>query len=140
MPLLPILGEIYVSAFNFAPKGFLPCNGQLMPIATNSALFSLLGITYGGNGTQTFALPDFRGRVIAGMGPSMSQGQIAGTESVSLINSNLPGTPRVGTLSGTTGQPIGNAQANLIGQNIAGSVSVPPPSLHPVLVFAMVAA
>ena len=123
MPIEPILGEIYVSAFNFAPKGFLPCNGQLMSISSNSALFSLLGTTYGGNGIQTFALPDYRGRVIAGMGPSMALGQFGGVESVSLINQNLPATPRVGALNGTSGHPTGNVQANLTAQNLAGSLS-----------------
>ena len=59
----PFLGEIRMVGFNFAPKGWAFCNGQLLPISQNTALFSLLGTTYGGNGQTTFALPDLRGRV-----------------------------------------------------------------------------
>ncbi|MBL9132630.1 MAG: tail fiber protein, partial [Verrucomicrobiaceae bacterium] len=58
----PYLGEIRLMSFNFAPKGWAQCNGQLLPILQNQALFSLLGTTFGGNGTTTFALPDYRGR------------------------------------------------------------------------------
>ncbi len=85
--LEPFVGEIELVAFNFPPKGFAFCNGQLLPIAQNQALFSLLGTTYGGNGQTTFALPDLRGRVIvhAGTGPGLSNkslGQVGGTEIV----------------------------------------------------------
>ena len=81
--------------FNFAPVGYALCNGQLLPISQNTALFSLLGTTYGGNGTTTFALPDLRGRVAvhSGQGPGLSPyvlGQQSGTESVTLITSQLP--------------------------------------------------
>ncbi|RYU95932.1 hypothetical protein EWM59_09435 [Emticicia agri] len=66
--LEPYVAEIAVFGFNFAPNGWAFCNGQLLPLSQNTALFSLLGTTYGGNGSSTFALPDFRGRIGIGMG------------------------------------------------------------------------
>ena len=69
----PFLGEIEAFGFNFAPKGWAFCAGQVLPINQNQALFSLLGTTYGGNGTTTFALPDLRGRIANafGQGPNL---------------------------------------------------------------------
>jgi len=89
------LGEIRLMGCNFAPKGWLFCYGQVLPINANQALFSLLGTTYGGNGVNTFQLPDLRSRVIIGVGqaPGLQnyvQGQIAGTESVTLNSTQLP--------------------------------------------------
>jgi microcystin-dependent protein len=91
----PFLGEIRMVGFNFAPVGWALCNGQILSIAQNTALFSLLGTTYGGNGTQTFALPDLRSRVAIhqGQGPGLSsyiQGQISGSENVTLLYNNMP--------------------------------------------------
>jgi microcystin-dependent protein len=81
----PYVGEIRMVAFPFAPKGWALCNGQVMPINQNQALFALLGTMYGGNGTTTFQLPDFRGRTSIGTGqqpntPSFNQGQMGGEE------------------------------------------------------------
>jgi microcystin-dependent protein len=75
---------------NFAPAGYALCSGQLMQIAQNSALFNLIGTTYGGDGVQTFGLPDLRGRVPVHMGTGFVQGQRAGTETVTLLTSELP--------------------------------------------------
>lgn len=80
---------------NFAPNGWAFCAGQILPISQNTALFSLLGTTYGGNGTTTFALPDLRGRVPvgAGQGPGLSSyalGQVGGTESVTMTINQMP--------------------------------------------------
>src|SRR6266480_4308295 len=91
----PFLGEIRTFGFNFAPRGWAQCNGQLLSISQNTALFSLLGTTYGGNGQTTFALPDLRSRVPIhqGQGPGLSQysiGQSAGNESVTLNQSQMP--------------------------------------------------
>lgn len=91
----PFIGEIQLFGFDFPPRYFALCNGSLINIASNTALFSLLGTTYGGNGTTTFALPDLRGRIpiSAGTGPGLSNyalGQQAGTENTTLILSNLP--------------------------------------------------
>jgi microcystin-dependent protein len=91
----PFLATIAMFAGNFAPRGWALCNGQILPIAQNTALFSLLGTTFGGNGQTTFALPDLRGRapVGAGPGPGLSDialGEAAGSESVTLTSSNMP--------------------------------------------------
>lgn len=91
----PIIGQILLISWNWAPRGWLLCNGQVLPIQQYSALFSLLGVTYGGNGTTTFALPDLRGRVPVhqGTGPGLTDrviGERAGTESVTLMTPNLP--------------------------------------------------
>ncbi|MDQ6422915.1 tail fiber protein [Paenibacillus sp. LHD-117] len=84
------LGEIRLYSFNFAPKGWALCNGQLLPINQNQALFSLLGTTYGGNGQTTFALPDLRGRVPVHPGRGIEQGQSGGQEAHTLTQSELP--------------------------------------------------
>ena len=91
----PYIGEIRMVAFNYAPQGWAKCEGQLLPISTNQALFALLGTTYGGNGTTNFALPDFRGRVpmAPGTGPGLTYtplGEQQGSEAVSLLATNLP--------------------------------------------------
>lgn len=84
------IGQIMPAAFNFAPRYFAQCNGALLPISQNQALFSLLGTTYGGDGIQTFGLPDLRGRTPIGMGGSYAIGEKAGVESVSLLASQIP--------------------------------------------------
>jgi microcystin-dependent protein len=89
------MGTILAFAFNYAPRGWQTCSGQLLSISQNSALFALLGTTYGGNGQSTFALPDLRGRSLVGMGqgPGLSnitQGEISGTETTTLLVTNMP--------------------------------------------------
>lgn len=91
----PFIGEIKSFGFNFAPRGYALCNGAILSIASNTALFSLLGTTYGGNGQTTFALPDLRGRTMVGQGngPGLTPvtiGEMAGNESVTLTNGNMP--------------------------------------------------
>jgi microcystin-dependent protein len=91
----PLIGMIVQFAGNFAPRGWALCEGQLLPISQNTALFSILGTTYGGNGQTTFALPDLRGRVCIqpGQGPGLSNynlGQPGGAESVTLLVNNMP--------------------------------------------------
>ena len=86
----PFLGQVMPVAFNFAPKGFAFCNGQLLPISQNQALFSLLGTYYGGNGTTNFMLPDLRGRTPVGSNNGSDVGQLGGTENVTLLTNNLP--------------------------------------------------
>jgi microcystin-dependent protein len=91
----PFLGEIRLVPFNFAPRGWAICAGQLLPISQNQALFALLGTTYGGNGQTTFALPDLRGRVPIGAGqPSAGSsyplGATGGEETVALTTRQLP--------------------------------------------------
>ena len=88
--LPPFLGEIRIMAFGFAPKGWLECSGQTLPINQNQALFSLLGTTYGGNGQTTFALPDLRDRVPMHVGQGHIQGERAGEAAHTLTNSEVP--------------------------------------------------
>ena len=86
----PFLSEIRIMSFVFAPKGWALCNGQLLPINQNQALFSLLGTTYGGNGQTTFALPDLRGRVPIHTGNGFTLGQAGGETAHTLTNSEMP--------------------------------------------------
>jgi microcystin-dependent protein len=92
----PFVAEIRIFPFNFAPKGWAWCDGQLLPLSQNTALFSLLGTTYGGNGKSNFALPDLQGRapMHPGQGPGLSLhdlGETGGSETVSLLESEIPG-------------------------------------------------
>ena len=91
----PFVAEIRIFPFNFAPKGWAWCDGQLMPLSQNTALFSLLGTTYGGNGKSNFALPDLQGRapMHPGQGPGLSLhdlGEMGGSETVTLLESEIP--------------------------------------------------
>jgi microcystin-dependent protein len=91
----PFVAEIRIFPFNFAPKGWAFCNGQLLPLSQNTALFSLLGTTYGGDGKSTFALPDLEGRapMHPGQGPGLSLhdlGEESGSETVTLLLSEIP--------------------------------------------------
>jgi microcystin-dependent protein len=91
----PFVAEIRIFAFNFAPKGWAFCDGQLLPISQNTALFSLLGTTYGGDGKSNFALPDMQGNapMHPGQGPSLSLhdlGETGGSETVTLLQSEIP--------------------------------------------------
>jgi len=91
----PFVAEIRIFPFNFAPRGWAWCDGQLMPLSQNTALFSLLGTTYGGNGKSNFALPDLQGRapMHPGQGPGLSLhdlGETGGSETVTLLESEIP--------------------------------------------------
>ncbi|WP_206082003.1 phage tail protein [Maribellus sediminis] len=108
----PFLGQIMMFAGNFPPRGWAFCDGTLLPISSNTALFSILGTTYGGDGRTTFALPDLRGRVAMhpGHGPGLSSrilGQKGGTESVTLTTSEMPSHNHAatGTVQAKNGQP-----------------------------------
>lgn len=113
----PFVSQIMMFGGNFAPRGWALCWGQQIAIAQNPALFSLLGTTYGGNGQTTFALPDLRGRVPVGMGTgpglaNITQGEVAGSQNVTLLVSNLPpqNNPlRVSTSAGTLQTPVDGA-------------------------------
>lgn len=111
----PFLGELRLFGFNFAPLGWAQCQGQLLAIPSNSALFALLGTQYGGDGRTTFALPDLRGRVAlgAGQGAGLSpypQGQMGGQEQVTLQPAQLPPhNHSVAASSSATGKNPSNA-------------------------------
>jgi microcystin-dependent protein len=122
------VAEIRIVAFNFAPVGWALCNGQLMTISQNTALFSLLGTQYGGNGTSNFALPNFQGAAVmaAGQGAGLSpryQGQTGGEYSVTLLTSNLGSHSHpvnCSSLAGTSTSPANNVWAD------AGGRGAPP--------------
>lgn len=107
----PLLGEIFLAAYNFAPKGFALCAGQHLPINQNQALFSLLGTMYGGNGQTTFALPDLRGRTPMGVN-NLTQGTQAGGASQPLTLAQLPAHAHLlpaNSAPGTSSSPLGVA-------------------------------
>ena len=126
----PFVAEIRIFPFNFAPKGWAWCNGQLLPLSQNTALFSLLGTTYGGNGKSNFALPDLQGRapMHPGQGPGLSLhdlGEIGGSETVTLLESEIPAHSHplmsLGAPANRT-SPAGNT----IARPSAGTAFVPP--------------
>jgi microcystin-dependent protein len=117
----PFLAEIKIISWNFAPKGWALCNGQLLPINQNQALFSLLGTTYGGNGQTTFALPDFRGKVPIHVGAGFTQGQVGGQYSHTVTQSEMPAHTHIlqGTNNiGTTQNP---ANSVILSKSVANS-------------------
>lgn len=113
----PFLGEIRMFGFNFAPVGWAACNGQILPISQNTALFSLLGTTFGGNGATTFALPNLQGRVPLHQGTGVStyvMGQSSGSETTSVLVANLPSHSHLvqcNTGGGNQASPSGNLPA-----------------------------
>jgi len=116
----PFLGEIAAVGFNFAPIGWMKCDGSLLPIAQYTALFSLIGTTYGGDGQTTFALPDYRGRTLVGVGQGSgltlrSLGETGGSRSATLSVANLPAHSHAigaNTGPGTTSDPSNAVLAN----------------------------
>ncbi|MDB5902572.1 MAG: microcystin dependent protein [Betaproteobacteria bacterium] len=134
----PFVAEIRIFPFNFPPKGWAFCDGQLMPISQNTALFSLVGTFYGGDGKSTFALPDLQGNapMHTGQGPGLSEyflGQTGGSQTVTLLESEMPAHNHglmAQNAAGNRTSPIGNSFARLTSGNayIAGS---PAPPLTP---------
>jgi microcystin-dependent protein len=130
----PFLAQIQIFAFNFAPTGWALCNGQLMAISQNTALFSLLGTTYGGNGTSNFGLPDLRSRIPIGAGPgslsltTRNLGEMGGEENVTLVQSEMPvhtHTARCSSNAGTSLDPGDNVwSADVAGNNEYGTGGV----------------
>ena len=106
----PYIGEIRMFGGNFPPSGWALCNGQLMSIAQNDALFALIGTTYGGDGVQTFALPDLQGRIPLHAGPGFVQGQQAGEENHTLTVQEIPSHTHnlLGMGQATTASVAGN--------------------------------
>jgi microcystin-dependent protein len=119
----PFVAEIRIFPFNFPPKGWAWCDGQLLPISQNTALFSLLGTTYGGDGKSTFALPDLQGRapMHPGQGPGLSLhdlGEMGGSETVTLLESEIPAHSHAVSASladGTSQTPAGEKLATGVG-------------------------
>lgn len=113
----PFIGQIMCAPYNFVPKGWAALNGQLMSISQNTALFSLLGTTYGGDGRSTFALPDMRGRVLihTGQGPGLTNhnlGDASGAEQVTLNSAQLPAHNHTVTPLGSSADATLSSPAN----------------------------
>jgi microcystin-dependent protein len=131
----PYVGEVVIVAFNFAPQNWASCNGQLLSIAENDALFALIGTTYGGDGVSTFALPDLRGRVPIhqGQGPGLNNyilGQTGGQETVTLSINQMPAHEH--TISGqsalgATSIPTGSVWASQSKLNVYSSANPDTP-------------
>ncbi|MEO8239838.1 MAG: tail fiber protein [Flavobacterium sp.] len=132
----PFIGEIKIFGFNFPPRGYMACSGQLLSIAQNTALFSLLGTTYGGNGVQTFGLPNLQGRMPIGQGqgaglPNYTMGQVSGATNVTVLTSNMPAhihtlnavSVKIKASSGNADEtsPDGNYPANTTGASFSGN-------------------
>jgi microcystin-dependent protein len=119
----PFVAEIRIFPFNFAPRGWAWCDGQLLPISQNTALFSLLGTTYGGDGKSTFALPDLQGRapMHPGQGPGLSLhdlGETGGSQTVTLLESEIPSHSHglmASAVAGNRTNPAGNSIARTSG-------------------------
>ena len=141
----PFVAEIRIFPFNFAPRGWAWCDGQLLPLSQNTALFSLLGTTYGGNGKSNFALPDLQGRapMHPGLGPGLSLhdlGETGGLETVTLLESEIPShTHNLGAQNvplGGSVSPSGNtlnrpASGNLYSNTNPELVSMAPEGIAP---------
>jgi microcystin-dependent protein len=133
----PFVAEIRIFPFNFAPRGWAWCDGQLLPLSQNTALFSLLGTTYGGNGKSNFALPDLQGRspMHPGQGPGLSLhdlGETGGSETVTLLESEIPSHAHA--LRGAAPTPANqdDASANVVLATITGAnLYAPPANLQP---------
>jgi len=132
----PFIGQIQAFGFNFAPRGWAMCEGQLLPISQNTALFSLLGTTFGGDGRTTFALPDLRGRSIVGMGngpglSNISWGERGGAENHTLTVGQMPShTHNIGVNSaaGEEASPVGAHIAGItdgFAENSNGNLAAP---------------
>jgi|ERR1044072_967858 microcystin-dependent protein len=123
----PFLSEIRLMSFAYAPKGWAMCNGQLLPISQNQALFSLLGTTYGGDGRVNFGLPDCRGRIPIAVGSGHTLGEKGGEQAHTISISELPTHTHVlnGTnTDGTEAIPIGNLLARSATQLYAGPTNL----------------
>ena len=141
----PFVAEIRIFPFNFAPRNWAFCNGQLLPISQNTALFSLLGTTYGGNGKSNFALPDLQGSapMHPGQGPGLSDhdlGEASGSDFVTLLQSEIPSHSHVLSGSNQPGEdptPSGEALARSVGASLyqtttnANLVQLAPQALAP---------
>jgi microcystin-dependent protein len=142
----PFVAEIRIFPFNFAPKGWAWCDGQLLPLSQNTALFSLLGTTYGGNGASNFALPDLQGRapMHPGQGPGLSLhdlGETGGSETVTLLQSEIPAHTHALRADAADPADVQAPQAavvlarssggNAYSTNTAGLVSMAPEALAP---------
>ena len=131
----PFIGEIRMFGGNFAPAGWAFCQGQLMPISENDALFNLIGTTYGGDGQTTFALPDLQSRVPVHVGPAFALGQTGGEEAVTLTTSQIPAhshVPLCNQNAGSTASAAGGLwAANATVANPTYATAAPNAAMDP---------
>ncbi len=141
----PFLGEIRICAFGFPPRGWALCNGQLLPINQNQALFSLFGTTYGGDGRVNFALPDLRGRMPIHMGSGHTLGERAGEQAHTLTIAEIPththvlshsttaanASNPVGAVPGQTLSPLYGPAQSLVAMNAAAIANTGGSQAHP---------
>ena len=128
----PYVGEIRMFAGNFAPAGWMFCEGQLLPISENEVLFQLIGTTYGGDGESTFALPDLRGRIPVHQGTGFILAETGGAEEITLTTTQIPshshallGTASVASLTNPTGNIVAKADKNFYRPGPGGSPMAP---------------
>jgi microcystin-dependent protein len=126
----PFLGEVKIISWNFPPKGWAFCNGQLMPINQNQALFSILGTTYGGDGRVTFGLPNLQGRTPVHVGDGIALGELGGESTHTLNISEIPahnhvpaGSSTVGSLTSASGNLWGASNANPFGASSTNAMN-----------------
>lgn len=137
----PYVGEIRMFAGNFAPAGWMSCEGQLLPISENEVLFNLIGTTYGGDGQSTFALPDLRGRIPlhAGASPGGSQhtlAEVEGVEQVTLTSQQIPAHTHALLGSSDPPSPVLGPQGSVAGDTSSSGPMYDPPG-NPALRVAM---
>ena len=125
----PFIGEIRLLPFSFAPKNWALCNGQLLPIQSNTALFSIIGVTYGGNGTTNFQLPNLQGQVVAGVGqgPGLRMwdwGEQQGEDGVTLLTTEMPAHNHLITAMNNPGNAATPAADSYLAKDIRGGSGV----------------
>jgi microcystin-dependent protein len=125
------MGMIRMFAGSYAPRGFMSCNGQQLSISTNSALYSLIGTVYGGNGQSTFGLPNLAGRTMIGTGNSAfgsyAIGEVAGNTQITLLNPNMPAHTHVATFAGTS---VTIPAPTMMASSAAGTAATPSSSAN----------
>jgi microcystin-dependent protein len=118
----PFLGEIRIFGFGFAPRGWALCQGQVLAINQNQALFALLGTMYGGNGQTTFALPDLRGRAPIHFANNHAQGESAGVEQVTLLTTQIPSHNHLANCNGTGSNAVASPGGTYWSKDTAGNL------------------
>jgi len=124
----PFLAEIRIMGFNFAPRGWAFCDGQILPINQNQSLYSLLGTTYGGDGRTSFALPDIRGRTPIHVGEGHREGQKSGEETHTLASNEMPNhthTLEATNVAGSVDEPTSSTVMAQAGSNLYGAFGTP---------------
>ena len=125
---LPFVGEIRMFGGNFPPAGWALCNGQMLAISQNDVLFSLIGTTYGGDGQETFALPDLRGRIPVHTGQGHTLGEAAGSEQVTLTQQQIPAHTHALLASAGPASPVALPAGSVLASNAAAALYDANPS------------